>query len=247
MHHKGTAHMDRDQVFLPALRSKIIQTTKNKDIAELVADSPLANVIGIILMGLIGWPGYLILNAAGQDYGRRTNHFEPDSPIFKKDQSFDVIISDVGLAVVGCVIFYLSWTFSFLDVVMFYFIPYLWVNFWLVSITYLQHTHKAIPHYRNEEWSFIRGALATVDRDYGLLNHVFHHIADTHVCHHLFSTMPHYNAAKATVHLKKFLGKYYNEDKTPFVKALWQSWTTCHYVDDEGDVVFYRTKGGKTD
>jgi len=247
MHHKGTAHMDRDQVFLPALRSKLLEATGSKDVSEFVADSPLANVVGIILMGLVGWPGYLILNAAGQDYKRRTNHFEPDSPIFKKSQSFDVILSDIGLAIVGCIIFYLSWTFSFGEVVKYYFIPYLWVNFWLVSITYLQHTHVTVPHYRGDEWTFIRGALATVDRDYGILNHVFHHITDTHVCHHLFSTMPHYNATEATIHLKKFLGKYYREDNTPFVKALWQSWTTCHYVEDTGDVVFYKTKGVKSD
>lgn len=29
---------------------------------------------------------------------------------------------------------------------------------------------------------------------YGILDHVFHHIADTHVAHHLFSSMPHYHA-----------------------------------------------------
>lgn len=29
---------------------------------------------------------------------------------------------------------------------------------------------------------------------YGVLDHFFHHIADTHVAHHLFSQMPHYHA-----------------------------------------------------
>lgn len=246
MHHKSTAHMERDQVFVPALRSSILKKTGVNHISELVEVSPLGNLLGIILMGLVGWPGYLIFNASGQTYKQRANHFEPDSPIFQKNQSTDVIISDIGLAVVGCLLFYLSWTYSFGAVVKFYFIPYLWVNFWLVTITYLQHTHKEIPHYRGEEWNFIRGALATIDRDYGILNHVFHHITDSHVCHHLFSTMPHYNAVEATKHLKKFLGSYYIADmETSVLKALWDSWAECHFVDDDGDIVFYKAMGKK--
>ena len=75
-----------------------------------------------------------------------------------------------------------------------YIVPYLIVNMWLVMITLLQHTHPALPHYSDKEWEWLRGALSTVDRSYGPLDVVFHHIADTHVCHHLFSTMPHYHA-----------------------------------------------------
>lgn len=75
-----------------------------------------------------------------------------------------------------------------------YVAPYLVVNGWLVCITLLQHTHPALPHYNNREWDWLRGALSTVDRSYGPLDIVFHHIADTHVAHHLFSTMPHYHA-----------------------------------------------------
>lgn len=75
-----------------------------------------------------------------------------------------------------------------------YIIPYLVVNNWLVMITLLQHTHPKLPHYNDKEWDWLRGALATVDRSYGILDYFFHHIADTHVAHHLFSTMPHYHA-----------------------------------------------------
>jgi hypothetical protein len=31
-------------------------------------------------------------------------------------------------------------------------------------LTFLHHSDPTIPHYRKDEWSFIRGALATVDR-----------------------------------------------------------------------------------
>ncbi len=57
-------------------------------------------------------------------------------------------------------------------------------------ITLLQHTHRSLPHYEDAEWDWLRGALATVDRSYGWLNYFHHHIADTHVAHHLFSQVP---------------------------------------------------------
>ncbi len=70
-------------------------------------------------------------------------------------------------------------------------------------ITYLQHTHPNLPHYDDKEWDWLRGAMATVDRSYGFLDHIFHHIADTHVAHHLFSYMPHYHAQEATAAIRK--------------------------------------------
>lgn len=70
-------------------------------------------------------------------------------------------------------------------------------------ITFLQHTHPSLPHYGEGEWDWLRGALATVDRSYGFLDVLFHHIADTHVAHHLFSYMPHYHAQEATEAIKK--------------------------------------------
>jgi fatty acid desaturase len=50
-------------------------------------------------------------------------------------------------------------------------------------------------------------ALASTCRSYGwFLDQVFHHIADTHVAHHLFSYMPHYHAVEATAAIRKVLG-----------------------------------------
>lgn len=97
-----------------------------------------------------------------------------------------------------------------------------------------------VPHFRGEQWNFIRGALCTVDRDYGIFNILHHHIGDTHVAHHLFSTMPHYHAQEATEALKKVLGKYYLQDDSSILKALWKSWNSCHYVEDNGDVLHYK-------
>ena len=75
-----------------------------------------------------------------------------------------------------------------------YVVPYLMVNAWLVMITLLQHTHPSLPHYTADGWDWLRGALATCDRSFGFLDTFHHHIADTHVLHHLFSVIPHYHA-----------------------------------------------------
>uniref|UniRef100_A0A6V7QX24 Fatty acid desaturase N-terminal domain-containing protein n=1 Tax=Ananas comosus var. bracteatus TaxID=296719 RepID=A0A6V7QX24_ANACO len=91
----------------------------------------------------------------------------------------------------------------------------------------------ALPHYDSSEWDWLRGALATMDRDYGLLNRVFHHITDTHVAHHLFSTMPHYHAMEATRAIKPILGDYYQFDATPVLQAMWREARECVYVEPE--------------
>jgi bifunctional Delta-12/omega-3 fatty acid desaturase len=53
-----------------------------------------------------------------------------------------------------------------------------------VAITYLHHTHPDVHHFEAESWTFVKGALATVDRDFGFVGrHLFHGIIDTHVVH----------------------------------------------------------------
>jgi omega-3 fatty acid desaturase (delta-15 desaturase) len=68
---------------------------------------------------------------------------------------------------------------------------------WLDLVTYLHHhgSHD-LPWYRGEEWSYLRGGLTTVDRDYGWINNI-HHDIGTHVIHHLFPQIPHYHLVEA--------------------------------------------------
>jgi fatty acid desaturase len=50
-----------------------------------------------------------------------------------------------------------------------------------------------MPWFRGEEWSYLRGGLTTLDRDFGWIVNKLHHNIETHVLHHLFPQMPHYN------------------------------------------------------
>jgi omega-6 fatty acid desaturase (delta-12 desaturase) len=130
---------------------------------------------------------------------------------------------------------------GFGNVLFYYLIPYFITNYHLVLITYLQHTDVYMPHFRSKEWNWLRGALCTVDRSFGpLLDSTFHHITDTHVCHHLFSKMPFYHAKEATEAIKKAIGPYYLKDDTPIATALWRSYSCCQFVEDGGDIVFYK-------
>jgi len=52
-----------------------------------------------------------------------------------------------------------------------------------------------------QEWSYLRGGLTTLDRDYGLINNI-HHDIGTHVIHHLFPQIPHYHLVEAVSKLK---------------------------------------------
>lgn len=233
-HHKNTNSMEKDQVFVPSVRSKYPRAQQDDDV-----ETPLLTTLYLLRMLVIGWPAYLLLNVSGQDYGRWTSHFDPSSPIFDKKSYWQIVKSDIGVLAMIAVLTWFSYSFGFMTMIKYYFVPYLWVNAWLVIITYLQHSDEKVPHYNSKAWTFARGALSTIDRDYGILNYFFHEIGNTHVAHHLFSTIPHYHAKEATKAIRAVLGEYYTYDRTPIVKALWKSYNRCKFVEDEGDVLFY--------
>ncbi|KAJ2083931.1 hypothetical protein H4R24_000461 [Coemansia sp. RSA 988] len=244
-HHKNTNNMNRDEVFVPHTKSSRGLQGKSSTPAwiedSVFEDSPLYSLAMVLGQSLFGWPLYLYRNASGPKYARGASHFNPNAVLFRPEQFWSIVISDIGLALTVCALVAAGIAFSPAAVLFYYGIPYLMVNFWLVTITYLQHTDAGVPHYNDDEWSFVRGALCTVDRNYGwILNVCLHHIHDTHVAHHLFSQMPHYHAIEATKHLKKKLGKYYNYDGTNFLVSLYKNRKYCHFVEDTGSVLFYR-------
>ena len=53
--------------------------------------------------------------------------------------------------------------------------------------------------------------------------------------------MPFYNAVKATPYIKSVLKDYYLSDATPIATALYNSRSSCKYVDGKGDVLYYRS------
>lgn len=213
--------------------------------SSLASNAP-GRLLMIAVYLTVGWPLYLMFNASGRKYPRFACHFDPYSPIYKKRERFQIMVSDIALVGVAYTLYLLASAYGFSWVIKVYAIPLLIVNAFLVLITYLQHTHPALPHYDGSEWEWIRGALSTVDGDYGMLNHVFHHITDTHVTHHLFSTIPHYHAVEAIRAIKPILGNYYLYDSTPVCNALWREFREFVYVEADypgkSGILWFRRK-----
>lgn len=244
-HHKATGNLQRDMVFVPKTKEEFLASRNiSENIAEMTEDAPIVTLYNMLMQQLFGWIMYLFTNVTGQKYPNRSkwvvNHFVPSSPLFDKKDFMDIVISDIGI-LITCSLIYLSvqkWGFA--SVALYYLIPYLWVNHWLVFITYLQHSDPTLPHYDPSEWNFVRGAMATIDRDFGFIGkHIFHDIIETHVLHHFVSRIPFYHGRQGTEALKKVLGSHYRQDTSSMWAALYNVSRSCQFVEGDG-VKMYR-------
>lgn len=114
-------------------------------------------------------------------------------------------------------------------------------------ITYLHHTHPSVPKYTSESWTFLRGATATIDRDFSFIGtHFFHHISSDHVTHHLFSRIPHYYSPVASKAIIPLLGRHYHGRGGFGYGDLSLAFSDCQWVehDKEKDVNFGLSSDG---
>lgn len=86
-----------------------------------------------------------------------------------------VHISTLGLLAVFYGLYLWAQATSFAEVLAIYVGPYLVVNAWLTLITLLHHTHADVPHYDDRAWTWLRGALGTIDRNYPPFIDALHH------------------------------------------------------------------------
>ncbi|KAF4622605.1 hypothetical protein D9613_009008 [Agrocybe pediades] len=249
-HHSNHASMERDEVYVPKTREDLnIPDKPHEEIDwdEIFGDTPIYTLYMLIRQQLLAFPAYLLFNVSGQKtYPKWTNHFDPNSILFTKEQRNAVIMSNIGIAAMVWGVVHASSIYGAAEVIKYYGIPWLEVSHWFIMITYLHHTDPVLPHYRGKEWNFQRGAAATVDRDVlGWQGRFFlHDVAHFHVIHHFFPKMPFYHGPEATQHLKAFIGDHYQSSTTNCFKALWESYNRCQFVENEGDVLFYRDKKG---
>ncbi|KAI5800395.1 fatty acid desaturase-domain-containing protein [Peziza echinospora] len=274
-HHKATGHMERDMVFVPRTREQYIHNQTGSWVAKLAdlgEETPIVTAINLVLQQLVGWPMYLITNVTGHNYHERqregrgkgkkngwfggANHFNPASPLYDNKHFHLIMLSDLGLAITLFALYTGVQKFGFQNMLVWYGLPYLWVNHWLVAITFLQHTDPTLPHYNPEAWNFARGAAATIDRDFGFIGrHLLHGIIETHVAHHYVSTIPFYNADEASDAIKVVMGSHYRAETRGgafgFLKALWTTARWCNFLEQsegaqgEGEhVLFFRNRNG---
>lgn len=273
-HHKATGNMARDMVFVPKTRSDYATRVGKMvhELHELTEDTPLATLFHLFYQQLGGWPAYILTNVTGHNnheaqregrgkgkkngFGGGVNHFNPSSPLYEAKDAKLILLSDLGIAIVGSILYTLGSKFGWANVAVWYILPYLWVNHWLVAITFLQHTDPSLPHYDATTWTYTRGAAATIDREFGFIGRqLFHGIIETHVLHHYVSTIPFYRADEASEAIKPVMGKHYRSDTKDgsigFIKSLWKSARWCEWVEplegatgEDAGVFFYRNRNG---
>ncbi|KAK1408465.1 hypothetical protein QVD17_40259 [Tagetes erecta] len=228
-HHANTGSLEHDEVYVPKRRSTL-------NASAFYLDNPIGRTLTLVVKLTLGWYIYLSINAAGRPYDKFASHYDPRSPIFSDNERILILISDIGLLSFSYFLYKVAMVEGFVWVFCAYGGALMVMNAFLVTITYLHHTHPSLPHYDDSEWNWMKGAFATVDRDYGVLNKVFHNITDTHVLHHLFSYIPHYHAMEATKAIRPILGEFYQMDRTPFFVALWRESKNCLFIEpDESD------------
>jgi omega-6 fatty acid desaturase (delta-12 desaturase) len=141
--------MGRDTVFLPKAKSRYFKNAAMtwEEISHIAADSPIWTLSYLIGRQIFGWPIYLFTNDTGhnehekQPEGRGkgktnglfggVNHFDPRSPLFEAKDAKWIILSDIGIAIMGTILYSLGKSYGWKNLLVWYFLPYLWVNHWL--------------------------------------------------------------------------------------------------------------------
>lgn len=147
-HHKATGNLERDMVFVPRTREQ--HATKMgylvHEMHELMEETPIYTAATLLGQQLAGWPLYLIENLTGHNnhakqpegkgVGKKNgdgsvNHFLPSSPLYEKKDEHLILLSDLGLLITATALFLVGRNFGFTNLLVWYFLPYMWVNHWL--------------------------------------------------------------------------------------------------------------------
>jgi fatty acid desaturase len=257
-HHRRTNHLEDGESHVPSTKTENglgENMERNSFYAawhEAMGDGAFA-VFQIWSHLVVGWPLYLLgLASTGrlahdgtslEETGGVADHFRPWSPMFSKKVQGKIMLSTATIFATLAGLGYAAYEYGTLPVLLYYGAPYMFVNAWLVLYTWLQHTDPSVPHYGEGEWTWVKGALSTIDRPYGIFDFFHHGIGSTHVAHHLFHEMPWYNADEATLHIKAYLEPVglYNYDPTPWYKAMWKIAHTCHYVETHEGTQYFKS------
>jgi omega-3 fatty acid desaturase (delta-15 desaturase) len=235
-HHANHGHVEKDESWYPMTES-FYYSNNIIDFLTRFGRSQFP-------LPLFSYPAYLWVRSPG----KTGTHYLPTSDLFDRSEWSLVTISTACWLAMVAILTSAGNHFGFLWLLKLYLVPYVVNCVWLSTVTYLHHHgyQTKVPWYRGQEWSYMRGGLSTIDRDYGWFNKV-HHDIGTHVVHHLFPAIPHYHLCEATAAVKPLLGNYYREPQRSgpvplhLLPILLQSFAEDHFVADEGDIVFYQT------
>ena len=203
-HHIGHNHYKNDysHPWVPHHKSH-----KKPQIAYFLQKTGLAPILGFMyyLLGIFSDGGHWV-PIGGRLHSEQFSYFN----------LFNYIISSSS---VGYFLYFIISTCSyhFYTFMEYYGVSWFVFCWWLYTVTYLQHHDDKIENtivYGDDTWSYVLGALQTLDRSYGsIIDNLTHNITNCHIVHHLFYTkIPHYHLEKATKHLYK----YFKDNNIPY-------------------------------
>ncbi|PXF49602.1 Omega-3 fatty acid desaturase, endoplasmic reticulum [Gracilariopsis chorda] len=225
-HHKNTGNYEKDEIFYPMPES------------EYSGVSQFARAVykEFYFLGVLAYPVYLI-----KGYGnamQNGSHFSLKSELFTKEERPMVFTSVTCWSIMATFLAACGIRYGFLNLFIYYLIPFFTFCGWLVVVTFLHHTEPGTKWYNTKNWNYVRGNLESIDRVYGILEH-FHHDIGTHVVHHLFPAIPHYHLREANQAIKPFLGKLHKVETQNPLRQLPESlnaWQSAHVIPDHTDL-----------
>lgn len=134
---------------VPYTREEFAASIKHDswELSELVEDAPIVTVMNLLFQQLAGWQAYLLANASGHNNHARqsegkgvgknnglfggVNHFMPSSPLYEKKDEHLILLSDLGLAITLTAVILIGRSYGWMNIFVWYGIPYLWVNHWI--------------------------------------------------------------------------------------------------------------------
>jgi omega-3 fatty acid desaturase (delta-15 desaturase) len=225
-HHKNTGNIEKDESWYPVTENKYDEMQGWEKFLRF----------GIAL--LVVYPLYLFRRSPEREGG---SHFHPNSPLFRPSESDNIVTSTIWWTQMVLMLAAGTYLWGGMWLVKFYLMPYIIFVIWLDLVTFLHHTDDDIPWYRGQDWYFLKGALSTIDYDYGFINKI-HHDIGTHVVHHIFLSIPHYHLEEATEAVKPVLGEYYRKANRSLWASFWDAYNNCHFVANEGSKIYYQSK-----
>ncbi|MDX1957095.1 MAG: fatty acid desaturase [Leptospiraceae bacterium] len=220
-HHNNTGNIEKDESWFPI---------HEHEYNELNWASKLIRY----QLFLFVFPLYLLVRSPKRD----GSHFFPSSDLFQESERNEVLISSFSVLIVLICLVLFAYFFGFNLLFKLYIAPYVIFTVWISLVTLLHHTDIDIPWYNNHSWEYLKGALSSRDRSYGFIENIHHNIG-THVIHHIFPKIPHYNLIEANQYLMKSIEV--PTSKEPVWKTLLRVYRSCKFIPDEGNIFYYKS------
>lgn len=229
LHHAHTGHLEQEEVFRACRKSQ------DRLFRKILFRSG-------IFLGL-GWPMYKLgFRNIGTYSPVSGSHFLPTSNLMGANVRRSWYFGLVAVLAFGGLYAGLGVVYGWAFFAKYILAPYSIYGAWLTFVTWMQHVSEEVPVYTDADWTPLKGALCSVDRNYGPFNWLTHNTGNYHVIHHLLPFIPHYRLKEATEAVRPLLGESYLRSDRFVLFDFVRSLLNCHHVVSDGGKESYRSE-----